>query len=115
MGCGSSAATSGAGNPTSASGKKGGNVVFGYFGGLRGGPRGNATKFILAYSGVQYTDRYFPVTDGQKEWKAYKSTCGKPFLNLPYLTDGDYYVTETLGVQQYIAAKWKPELLGKTP
>ena len=112
MGCGSSAATSGASNPASA---KKGEVVLGYFSGLRGGPRGNSTKYLLAHCGVQYTDRKFPVTDGQKEWKAYKATCGIPFADLPYLTDGDVKVTETLAVHHYIATKWKPELVGSTP
>ena len=107
MGCSSSKSTS-AGNP-----RKG--VVLGYFDGLRGGPRGNATKFLLNYCGVKYTDRKFPLGDGQKMWKAYKATGEVPFANLPYLIDGDFKITETLAVQQYICAKWKPELLGSTP
>ena len=113
MGCSSSASTGGASNPGSASGAKGG-VVLGYFSGLRGGPRGNATKFLLNYCGVTYRDQMFPVGDGQKEWKAYKAASGwNP--DLPFLTDGDYKITETIAVQMYIASKWKPALIGSTP
>ena len=96
MGCSSSASAGNASNPQSqtssgaAPTSKKGGVIFGYFGGLRGGPRGNSCKYLLNYCGVTYTDRKFPVEDGQKEWKAYKSTCGIPFAGLPYLTDGDY-------------------------
>ena len=87
----------------------------GYFGGLRGGPRGNATKFLLNYCGVSYTDRGFPIMDGLAEWKAFKGASDIPWCNLPFITDGGVKVTETLAVQQYICAKWKPELLGTTP
>ena len=38
-----------------------------------------------------------------------------PFCNLPYIIDGKVKVTETLAVHQYIASKYKPELLGRTP
>ena len=63
MGCGSSAATSGASNPSKP--KKGG-VVLGYYSLVRGGPRGNMTKYVLNYCGVQYTDVKYPITDGLK-------------------------------------------------
>ena len=49
MGCSSSAAAGGASAPG-----KSGKVKFGYWGGLRGGPRGNVTKFLLNYCKVNY-------------------------------------------------------------
>ena len=38
-----------------------------------------------------------------------------PFCNLPYIIDGNTKISETLAVHQYIASKYKPELLGRTP
>ena len=87
----------------------------GYFGGLRGGPRGNATKLILNYCGVTYTDKFWPIGDGQTEWKAFKATTDIPWADMPYLTDGDVKISQTLAIQYYVAAKWKPELLGASP
>lgn len=38
------------------------------------------------------------------------------FPNLPYLKDGDFTLTETLGIARYIAKRGgKPELLGQSP
>jgi glutathione S-transferase len=37
------------------------------------------------------------------------------FPNLPYLIDEDYKLTESMAIMKYIAAKWKPELLGANP
>ena len=36
------------------------------------------------------------------------------YPNLPYLIDGETKITETAAIMQYIAKKWKPELLGRT-
>lgn len=35
------------------------------------------------------------------------------YPNLPYLFDEGVKLTETLAIMQYIAKKWKPELLGR--
>ena len=109
MGCGSSAATGGASNPG-----KSGKVKLGYWGNLRGGPRGNASKFLLNYCKVNYEDVTYSFAD-QDGWKAFKAASDIPFCNLPYLVDGDVKMSETMAIFQYIAGKWKPELLGKTP
>lgn len=37
------------------------------------------------------------------------------FPNLPYLIDEDYKITETVAIMKYVAAKWRPELLGANP
>ena len=51
---------------------------------------------------------------GGDEWKAAKGEI-MPFANLPYIIDGETKITETFAVLQYIAGKFKPEVLGKTP
>ena len=55
------------------------------------------------------------MANGLKEWKDYKATCDIPFADLPYLVDGDTKITETKSIQAYIAAKYKPELIGSGP
>lgn len=42
-----------------------------------------------------------------------KFTLGMEYPNLPYLFDEDVKLTETLAIMQYVAKKWKPELLGR--
>ena len=49
----------------------------------------------------------------RSDWLNEKENLGMEFPNLPYLFDGDVKITETLGIMQYIAKKWKPDLLGR--
>ena len=37
------------------------------------------------------------------------------FINLPYIVCGDFKLAESFAVHQFIAQKFKPELLGETP
>ena len=104
MGCSSS---SNAGSPNS-------KVIFGYWN-MRGGSRGNTARYLLNYCRVDYTEKTYIV--GEPEWKKFKegNPSGMDFPNLPYIIDGDAKITESLAVQQYIAMKWKPELIGRNP
>ena len=43
-----------------------------------------------------------------------KETLGLEYPNLPYLIDGETKITETVAIMQYIAKKWRPELLGRS-
>ena len=48
----------------------------------------------------------------REEWAAKKANLG-PFPNLPYLIDGDFFLTETGAIPVYLAHKaGKPELVG---
>ena len=37
------------------------------------------------------------------------------WANLPYIIDGDYKLSETYAIHNYIAQKYMPELIGTTP
>jgi glutathione S-transferase len=75
---------------------------------------------MLHYCNVQFHDRrYNQQWDAENEqwdrseWMNEKFNLGMEFPNLPYLFDEDTKLTETLAIMQYIAKKWKPELLGR--
>jgi len=72
-------------------------------------------RYQLAYCGVDYTMKRYGV-EGAPDWHAADkpklSGEGMDFANLPYFIDGDVKIAETIAVHQYIAAKYKPELLG---
>ena len=86
-------------------------LVFGYWA-MRGGTRGNGARYLLNYCGADYTEKTYNM-DGV-EWQQDKPNL-MPFCNLPYIIDGNVKISETLAVHQYIASKYKPELLGRTP
>jgi glutathione S-transferase len=65
----------------------------------------------MAYCGVDYENKMYT---SREEWMNEKFNLGLPFPNLPYVIDGDAHITETKAIHQYIAKKFKPELLGKT-
>ena len=92
-------------------GKKGGKVEIGYLD-FRGGSRGNPTRYIANYCGVNYVEKTYKC--GTDEFKDVKGTI-MPFGNLPYIIDGDVKLSETMAIMGYIANKWKPEVLGSTP
>ena len=72
--------------------------------------RGNPVRYLLNYAGVDYEETTYIAGSG--DWKAVKDTLGLDFPNLPYIMDGDLKMSETLAIFQYIATKYKPELLG---
>ena len=90
--------------------------IFGYWN-IRCGPRGNVNRNILNYAGVDYTEKQYDVEteEGRAEWAAFKSSGEFPFVNLPYMIDGDFKISESKAVTLYICEKWAPELLGANP
>ena len=81
---------------------------------MRGGHRGNGTRYLLNYCGVNYREETYDCVPNS-EWGKNKDSLGLNFPNLPHIVDGDFNITETIAVQEYICMKWKPELLGRTP
>ena len=110
MGCSSSSSAD-----AGATSKKG-TVTFAYFN-TRGGCRGNGTRYLLAYAKVPHVDKQFDLNnlDEWKKVKAQRDASDFPGINLPYIEDGNFKLSEALAVQRYICSKWCPALLGDTP
>lgn len=74
-------------------------------------------EYVLEYVGAEYEVKHYeagPAPDFcKKTWFDEKFNLGFDFPNLPYLIDGDFKMTETLPILNYIAGKYKPELLGE--
>ena len=85
--------------------------TFGYWE-IRGGTRGAVNRYLLAHAGVDFEEvRY----SSKAEWGAAKSNLGVDFPNIPYIIDGDFFLTESKAVSVYICDRWCPELMGSTP
>ena len=84
-------------------------IVFGYWG-IRG--KGQETRLLLDYCGLEWEDKQYV---DQEDWfEKDKAALGFDFPNLPYLIDGDFKLTESSAVTNYIIRKSeKLELLGK--
>ena len=71
---------------------------------------------MAAHCDVAINNIEYEVTDApefKSDWAPVKPTLGMEFPNLPYLVDGDFKMSETFPILNYICDKWKPELLGK--
>ena len=79
---------------------------------------GAPIRMMFYYCNVEFADRTYETGDApdydKSSWLDVKFTLGMDFPNLPYLIDGDTKITETAAIMQYIAKKWRPELLGRT-
>ena len=88
-------------------------MLLGYWN-VRGISRGNPARYLLAFSKANWEEKTWPIVDPEKGWTNAKPTL-MDFANLPYIIDGDFKISETKAVHQYIAAKYCPSLLGSTP
>ncbi|KAL4508063.1 hypothetical protein ABPG72_021436 [Tetrahymena utriculariae] len=78
-------------------------LVFGYWNG-RG--RGQQIRFLLEYIEANYEEKtYFFSEPEQDEWFKKDKKVLKPFPNLPYIMDGDFYLSEHDVVIKYIVKK----------
>ena len=76
-------------------------------------------RYELIYLGVDFSeDKYeqgnAPDYD-RSSWIDKKDTLGLRFPNLPYFIDGTARITDPPAIMKFIANKYGPELLGRTP
>ena len=82
--------------------------------------RGLVRSIVLVceMAGAPYELVYYEQGDApdfdKSKWLDVKFTLGLDFPNIPYLMDGDFKMTETIPIMQYVCNKYKPELLGET-
>lgn len=77
-----------------------------------------ALRYMLKNIGVDFEDRTY--TQGPapsfdtSAWTDAKDDLGMSFPNLPYFLDGDFKISETMAIAQYIGLRYKPEFVGTT-
>ena len=82
--------------------------------------RGLVRSIVLVceMAGAPYEMIYYEQGDApdfdRSWWTDVKNTLGFDFPNLPYLIDGDFKMSETIPIMQYVCNKYKPELLGES-
>ena len=66
--------------------------------------RGQVPRLLLAYSGLNWQDKIY---EGTGEWfgNGDKNNLGLEFPNLPYLICGDFKLTESSAINNYILRK----------
>ena len=73
-------------------------------------------RYQLEYSGVDYDMKEYEQGVGpefsRQDWLDEKYKFELDFPNLPYVIDGDFYLTETFAIHKYLADKYDQELLG---
>ena len=76
-------------------------------------------QYMSEFSDAPYEFKYYEQGEGldydKSAWTSVKHTLGLEFPNLPYMFVDDFKLTESIAILTYIAAKYKPELLGETP
>jgi glutathione S-transferase len=77
-------------------------------------------RLLLNYIGVEFNDHRYVQGDApgysRAEWESVKFTLGLDFPNLPYIIDEESGIklSQSNAVLNFVARKWKPELLGTT-
>ncbi len=82
---------------------------------IYGSPKSSAGRcfWTLEEIGIDYQTQ--AMNFQKQEHKSEKYLQINPNGKIPALTDGDYKIWESMAINLYLAEKYKPELLGKTP
>ena len=82
---------------------------------IYGSPRSSSGRcfWTLEEVGAEYANK--PVDFKANEHKSEEFLKVNPNGKVPVLVDGDFSIWESMGINLYLAEKYKPELLGTTP
>ncbi|CAG2170542.1 unnamed protein product [Oppiella nova] len=61
-------------------------------------------RYLLKYAGVDFNDKRYD-GDNKDSWFSVKPNLGLEFPNLPYYTDGDIKLTQSLAILRYLGRK----------
>ena len=79
---------------------------------------GRPILLLSEYIGAPHQYKAYEEGDGpefsKEAWLQEKNTLGFDFPNLPYLINGDFKLTESFAIMEYLSNKFKPELMGVT-
>lgn len=79
---------------------------------------GRPILYIAEYVSAPHKYTFYEEGDGpefsKEAWLDKKNSLGLDFPNLPYLIDGDFKLTESMAIMEYLWKKFKPELAGVT-
>ncbi|CAG2178051.1 unnamed protein product, partial [Oppiella nova] len=65
---------------------------------------GQPIRYLLKYAGVDFSDKRYD-GDNRDSWFSVKPNLGLEFPNLPYYTDGDIKLTQSLAILRYLGRK----------
>ena len=61
-------------------------------------------RYLLKYAGVDFNDKRYDL-DNRDSWFSVKTNLGLEFPNLPYYTDGDINLTQSVAILRYLGRK----------
>lgn len=82
---------------------------------IYGVPRSSSGRCYLMLEEIGLPYESVPLDMRAKEHKSQKFLAVNPNGKVPALIDGDFVIWESIAINQYLADKYKPELLGRTP
>jgi glutathione S-transferase len=82
---------------------------------IYGSPRSSAGRCFLMLEEVGVPYQVMPLDMREKQHKSAAFLKLNPNGKVPCLVDGDYVIWESVAINYYLAEKYKPELLGRSP
>ena len=64
--------------------------------------RAQHIRLLLAYSRIPFTEKVYDTANPDEWYQQDKKMMGMDFPNLPYLIDGDYKISESQNIINYI-------------